>query len=136
MNHVFRSKLGLEIALPIAGILLAETTLMVVGGTWPGVMVVAGVMSFISYLYVETKYIITLDDQLHIRCGFLINETVSIPQITRVAATRTWLSAPAFSLDRLEIFTGENAVAVISPADKSKFVHALLLRNPAIQVHL
>ena len=51
--------------------------------------------------------------------------TVPIDQITAVEATRSPLSSPALSLDRLRIrYAGKKSV-MISPDDKKKFLKAL-----------
>lgn len=50
---------------------------------------------------------------------------VPIDQITSVEATRSPLSSPALSLDRMRIRYGNNRRIMISPADKAGFLKAI-----------
>ena len=50
---------------------------------------------------------------------------VPVDQITSVEATRTLLSSPALSLDRMRIRYGNKRVIVVSPADKAGFLKAI-----------
>lgn len=136
MEQVFKSKLGLEVTLPIVIILVLDTYLTLSSVWWPSTLVVIGIWAFMIYLYFETKYTITADQKLLIKCGFLVSESIEIAKISRISSTRTWVAAPAFSLDRLRIFIGENATAVISPDDKKRFLSALKDCNPAIEIDL
>ena len=66
------------------------------------------------------------------RTGVFI-ETFDIHKITSVKPTRTILSSPAASLDRIEVRAGRRSV-VISPRSKYQFVKQLLDINPSIDV--
>lgn len=57
--------------------------------------------------------------------------TVPISSIRTIRPTRTVLSAPALSLDRLEV-THDGGRLVISPADKAGFIQALKERHARI----
>lgn len=50
---------------------------------------------------------------------------VPLSDIRAVEETRSLLSAPALSLDRLRIRYGDNRAIVISPRDKEKFIQRL-----------
>lgn len=50
---------------------------------------------------------------------------VPLGEITAVEETRSPLSAPALSLDRLRIRYGDNRSIVVSPRDKAKFIRRL-----------
>ncbi|MFC3199468.1 PH domain-containing protein [Parapedobacter deserti] len=52
----------------------------------------------------------------------------------QIEETRTLISAPAPSLDRLEIFYNKFDSIVISPKDKQGFIADLLKLNPEIEV--
>ena len=56
--------------------------------------------------------------------GKTYSECINIDEITEIVNTHTFLSAPAASLDRIEITYGKNCV-VLSPKDKQKFVKQL-----------
>lgn len=73
------------------------------------------------------------DPVLTIRAGFL-RTRVPISQIMKVQSTWNLLSAPALSLDRLEIKYSPDGVigkiALISPKDKKKFITDLAQCDP------
>ena len=58
---------------------------------------------------------------LRVDYSFFYSERINIDEITEIVNTHTFLSAPAASLDRIEITYGKNCV-VLSPKDKQKFV--------------
>lgn len=75
--------------------------------------------------------------QLIIRCGRLNRQQIPLNSIEEVAATRNPLSAPAWSLDRLEISyqrDGENDVALISPQDKMAFMRELVNQGNGLEM--
>lgn len=74
-------------------------------------------------------------DKLRVVCCWIFIETFDIHKITSVKPTRTILSSPAASLDRIEVRAGRRSV-VISPRDKQAFVGHLLAVNPAISVEI
>ena len=57
---------------------------------------------------------------------------VPIDAITAITPTRSALSSPALSLDRLRIEYGERAI-LVSPIYKEGFVRALRAVNPSIR---
>lgn len=81
----------------------------------------------------------TINDEnkkLHIRGGILISTKIDIMKITSVVASKSILSAPALSLDRLAIKQGKRTLEVISPRNKQDFITHLTTINPNIQIHL
>ncbi len=74
---------------------------------------------------------------LTIRAGFL-RTSVPISQITKVQPTWNLLSAPALSLDRLEIEYSPDGVlgeiALVSPKDKKKFITDLAQSDPDLTI--
>lgn len=81
----------------------------------------------------------TINDEnkkLHIRGGILISTKIDIMKITSVEASKSILSAPALSLDRLVIKQGKRTLEVISPRHKQDFITHLTTINPNIQIHL
>jgi hypothetical protein len=71
----------------------------------------------------STAYVVG-DGVLDVRCGPL-HIVVPVADITRIVPTRTILSSPALSLDRMAIAYGKRKTVVISPADKTGFFAAL-----------
>lgn len=59
---------------------------------------------------------------------------VAVQDIRLIEPSRSWLSAPALSLDRLCIHHGRTGRMLVSPKDRDAFVQALQRRNPRIEV--
>ena len=60
--------------------------------------------------------------------------TVKIEEIKRLNATKNPLSAPALSIDRIEILHGKYGIAIVSPKNVDDFIRILLTENQYIQV--
>lgn len=69
------------------------------------------------------RYIVD-DGFLIVKCGVFQLDKVHVNDIKSIKSTRTFLSAPAASLDRIELIL-QNRSVVISPKDKLKFVDCL-----------
>lgn len=85
----------------------------------------------LPWILFGTCYILT-NEHLVIRC---LSREYSIPlcDIYEVFPTHNPLSAPACSLDRLRVkFKGSKFGALISPKDKTEFLHDLLSRCPQL----
>ena len=90
-------------------------------------------LGFVSIILFNTKYIID-GELLYIKCGFLPKEKCFIPQIVKIKNTHNIISAPAISLDRIEIRLNNRQRLIISPLDKEKFINHLRAINPNIIV--
>jgi len=97
----------------------------------PPVLVLAGVTAFLWWIYATTAYRITAD-MLLVRSG-PVRIDVPLKSITALRASRTLLSAPALSLDRIEVSYDSKRV-VISPRDRIAFVAAMKQRLPNVQL--
>ena len=62
----------------------------------------------------------------------LIRFSIPLLAITRVSRTRTLVSAPAWSLDRLEIRYGKTHRLIISPERQAEFLNELKARAPQL----
>lgn len=82
---------------------------------------------------VTTKYIVT-DKEIIVKCPPFYNKKIPIHSITKVAKTRSLLSAPAPSLDRIEIHYGKYDTIIISPKNKVAFMKDLQSVNAEIVV--
>ena len=131
MKQTFRSKIGPEIVIPMGLILGGVLVFMLILGAWVGVLIIAVVLAFVVHLFATTYY--TIDGaELKVRSGFLINITIDINTITKIVPTRSILSAPAVSLDRLEVFYNKYDSVVVSPGDNAGFIEALKGVNEGI----
>ena len=81
-------------------------------------------------LFFNIKYTLTADTLL-VKNGFS-TQSISLEDITHITPTSSTLSAPALSLDRIEI-RYEGGSIVISPKDKDGFYRAIQERVPALE---
>jgi len=88
-------------------------------------------MFFFESMLRSTYYVID-GHTLIIRSSF-ITWRVPIREISSVTPTRSALSSPALSLDRLRVQYGRKSI-LISPDDRERFVAMLRTVNPAITV--
>lgn len=131
--QTFSSKIGLELAIPLTALLGGLSLLMIYEKAWSGLIIILLVVAFIIHLFTTTYY--QIDGQvLKVRAGFLVNQSIAIERITKIAETRNPLSSPANSLDRLEIAYNRYDSVLVSPKDKKGFIAALTVINPAIEV--
>jgi hypothetical protein len=102
------------------------------------VFVVLGLVIFyglILHLFYSTKYVIQ-GDQLKVFSGFIRFKPIDIQAIKKIEKTFNIISAPAASLDRIEVSYGRFDSLIISPKDKAGFAQALVEINPYITVKL
>ena len=78
-----------------------------------------------------TRYTLS-DNQILIDNGFS-TQRIKLTDIAYIAPTRNMSSAPALSLDRLEI-DYKNKKVLISPKDKLLFYQEIRARNPNIEI--
>ncbi|UBM58285.1 PH domain-containing protein [Marinilongibacter aquaticus] len=135
-KHVYKSKIDRELIIFIALVFLFVAFLPLFFGAsvreiWPswGILVLTSL--FVAYTFRSTEYTIQ-GQKLHIKSGFLYNSTVDISTIRQIKETRNPLSAPAASLNRLEIVYGKFGTVLISPKEKRDFMDHLLKINPEI----
>lgn len=134
METVYKSKIGLELALPL-NIVLGGTLVMAMFShkAWPVFLIIGPLLAFIWYMFLSMKYSIN-GNQLAITCGFLFNRKLEISSITKIIETNNPLSSPAASLDRLDIRFNKSGSVLISPKEKQAFIDHLLSINPTIEV--
>lgn len=90
--------------------------------------------AFVLYLFYGTRYAIVNEKMLHVQAGFLYKVVIDISRIRSLENSRSLMSAPAPSLDRMEIAYDKYDSILISPEDKKSLVKDLLAINPNIQV--
>lgn len=91
---------------------------------------------FILYLFYTTKYTIN-KDVLTVKSGFIVNIFIPVSAIKSIKKTNNPLSAPALSLNRLEIKYGNKYdYTLISPVNREDFIKQLLAINPDIKVEV
>jgi uncharacterized membrane protein YdbT with pleckstrin-like domain len=95
---------------------------------WAGLVGAAFILLILVGLVFPVYYELA-DDALVIRSG-LVRSNIRYSDIRRVVPTRSMLSNPALSLDRLHVDTGNPLGPLISPKDKRAFLDALAVRAP------
>lgn len=135
MKKIYKSKIGLELVIPIVLIIGTVLVLPIIKEpSWIGFAIFLPVILFVVHMFMTTNY--TIDsDELTIKCGFLFNKTIDIKTIKKITETNNALSSPATSLDRLEINYGKFDSVIISPKDKSEFINDILRLNPNVEVN-
>ena len=129
----YRSKPGWQFILPLAIILGGFGFIVIYNKVWFGLALILILASLITHMVLTTYYQIE-DRVLKIKSGFLLNKTIAIGSIRKIAGTKSPLSAPATSLDRLEIMYNKTDSIIISPKDKNGFINELKSINPSIEV--
>lgn len=132
IGKTFRSKIDWWIFLVLALVLLTQLLAFArvipghVSGS-PAKIAIAIILSAVSLLILTIllRTVYRVDrKELRIYCGPFW-WTVKIADIESVAETRSPLSSPALSLDRIRINYGERRSVMVSPADKQGFYAAI-----------
>ena len=134
MKKIYKSKVEIVIAIPVAIALVVIETLMILNRVWPLAILILVITAFLLYLYAGTIYEFTGDEKLRIRSGFLYDREIYIQSIKRIRETRNHMASPALSADRLEILFNRYDRVLISPDEKKQFISALKDVNPRIMV--
>ncbi|WP_289687778.1 PH domain-containing protein [Muribaculum intestinale] len=133
---IYRSKIDCWLAVMISGITILPTLPLVISGEDIWVVVL---LAFIAALEIAVvigfRYVID-GSKLMVKALYVINSgAYDIGNIVEITPTRTILSSPAASLDRIAIsFINSRTPLVISPVDKDAFILALTAINPDIRV--
>ncbi|MEZ7497974.1 PH domain-containing protein [Flavobacterium sp. Arc3] len=90
------------------------------------------VFAFIAHLFLKTQYTID-NDKLKIKTGIFSYEPIDIDEIKEISKTKSIISSPAPSFDRIKIKYGKFDAIIISPKDKFHFAKDLTKINPRIK---
>ena len=129
----FKSKVDPLLAIVLlATVVLCFFPVLLEDGLLIGLLIGIPMAIFIFLLWINTKYYIRGE---HIVIKGIIKDTlIPIHTITSVRHTRNPASAPALSMDRLEINYGLYDYAIISPLEKERFIEELLKVNQHITI--
>src|SRR5690606_38454155 len=97
---------------------------------WVGLISTALILLLLGGLAWPVYYELE-DETLLIRFG-LVRSRLRYAEIRRVVPTRSMLSSPALSMDRLHVDAGSSLGPLISPRDKSGFLDALAAKAPQL----
>lgn len=129
----YPSKIGIGLVIFITAVLVGSTIPMISPPIWVGLIINLLLLIFIGHLFLTTNYVID-GSSLYIKSSFLVNKKIDIKRVKKISETNNPLSAPAVSLDRLEIVYGEHGSILISPKDKLSFIAHMTRLNPEIVV--
>ena len=130
---VFRSKIDLWLIILLLAVVLSITLPLFWEFDWVILVIDIPIILLFYDLLRNTKYVID-DNRLIVKGGFLLCSTYDISSINSISPTRTFLSAPACSMDRMKIEMKGGDIVVISPLRKQEFIEELLKVNPGIEV--
>ena len=140
INAVFTSKIDLWLAFLILG----SSLLLILVPVWEWIYNDSSTrrILFISLLTIPGSILLLLiffnikyslsEDELFVKNGFS-TQSIPLKDITHIIPTNSMLSAPALSLDRIEIKYKGGSI-VISPKDKEGFYRAIQERVPALEI--
>ena len=134
MKKLFKSKIGLELAIPLIvvfGTVIFLTVFEKPG--WLGFVILLLPVLFVVHIFMITIYTIE-NNKLTIKSGFLFNKTIDINTIKKITETNNPLSSPATSIDRLEITYAKFDSVIISPKQKMEFINYIKALNPNVEI--
>ncbi|WP_010458870.1 PH domain-containing protein [Acidovorax radicis] len=106
------------------------------GGAPPMLALLAAITAFSLllplWLLLDTNYTLTAEELL-IRCG-PFRWRIALSDVREVSPSRSWISSPALSLDRLCIRHGAGRSILVSPREKQRFIEALRQCCPSVLV--
>lgn len=124
--------LGGSLLLALAGVLTAAASVDD-PAVWLGLAMTVAVGAFVVWLFRTTRY--ELDGrELVVRSG-PFRWRIDLAAVESVTPSRNPLSSPALSLDRLQIRYGKGRFLLVSPAERERFLAALVRAEPALERH-
>jgi len=127
---VFKSKidfwliglLGASLILPLIIAVMAGVSLLIM------LVALAPAIAIIVWLLAVIRYTVS-EGILKVHAG-LYTVNIAVDSIKSVKNSRSFISSPALSLDRMEIKYGNNKTVLISPRDKAGFLAAIGWSKP------
>lgn len=131
---IYKSKIDWWLGLPLLYPIFLSISSMI-EGEWIGYVGMITILLFIVFISKSTRYIIA-ENQLIVKCMFIVNDRIEISKIRKIEKTNPLLSSPALSLDRIAIRYNKFDEVYISPKEKQAFVDELLNVNPDIEIKI
>ncbi|AWV98723.1 PH domain-containing protein [Arcticibacterium luteifluviistationis] len=129
----YKSEISWGMAAPLTLVLLGSLVMTIMVKSWPIILVMMLTCVFVFHIYASTFYRIS-ETNLIIKSSFLVNIDIPITSIKSIIPSRSLLSSPALSLDRLEVSYGKYGSVLISPKDRALFLADLKEINPEIKM--
>lgn len=131
--QTFKSKIGLEILIPVSLLLGWVLYVAISNHIWVAVAFMVVLIASIVYLFLNTYYQVE-GNILKIKRGFFKSIIIHISTIKKITETNNPETSPATSLDRLQIIYDKFKYVLVSPKDKLGFINYLKNIEPQIQV--
>ena len=128
---LYKSKIAKGMVSILIVIYTACSLIMLFDDSWPGILVITPAFALVGYAVATTYYVIE-GKILRVRSGLFYNKVFDIKIFRKVVKTNSAITAPAASLDRLELFFNSYDSVVISPKDKDAFIAHILSLNSGI----
>ncbi|WP_078596403.1 PH domain-containing protein [Evansella clarkii] len=129
----FSSKKDLWLAVVVWGAIFATNVPAFILGEIAGLAIALPISLFICWFWFATGYIVE-DKEIILKYGPVKN-SVAIQEIKKLSKTKNPMSAPALSLDRIEIEYGRFAdFVLVSPEKEREFILLILKKNPEIEL--
>lgn len=130
---VYKSKVDAWlVAVCVAVVALCAVPMLADGISLVALVINLVVLAAVLLPLFSIKYVID-DDRLTVSCLWIFTDSFAISKIESLRTTHTFLSAPAASLDRIEIKCGRRSV-IVSPLKREEFINHLCRINPDIVV--
>ncbi|OUN70579.1 PH domain-containing protein [Barnesiella sp. An55] len=133
MKTIYRSGISWGLVALIALVLLPVYALMIYLSVWIGLALLVILTVFIVDTLVNTRYTIE-GKTLQVQCGIFDKKQFDIDRITEIARTTSLESAPAASMDRIQLRLEKRQRLILSPRQQQVFIDHLLRINPRIVV--
>lgn len=128
----YRSKVDLWLVIVILIIVCAPLTF---DFSWQTLLIVLILLAIISFITIPIDYTIN-GNMLRVRSNTFLHSDYKIADIQRIASVKSIASAPAWSLDRLELKMKDGGRIILSPIHKLEFIHDLSEINKDIEIRL
>lgn len=134
---LYKSKIDSAIAIFTVSIflLVGFTILKTDELNYFGIIFYVLTLLFIVHVSMTTNYFIVDEKELIIKSSFLVNIKIDIKTITCIEETKSLISSPALSTDRLKIFYNKYDSVIISPKNKIDFIKDLKSVNSLIIIN-
>ncbi len=131
MQIKYKTKVSLFIYILFISISVAAIIAAISSPHWSMWIISLLTIAFLVFSYYQTYYTIdTEKETLQIKAGIGFKKTLSIKEIRKIEDTRTLISAPALSQQRIEIYYAKYDSIVISPENKLAFIACLKKIQP------
>lgn len=134
MKRRYNSKVSILIAIIFIGTPLLCILAAIGEGSWISWLVALSTTALLVHSYFQTYYEIDVTQgTLYIQGGFFVRQKIAVKNIRKITESNSVLSAPALSIDRLEIHYNTYDSQLISPKNKKEFIAYIQELNPEIE---